>query len=123
MSSPVVGEGEKVIFPVARRWTRHKLDVPIRVIVHLEDKSRVISGRGKEISEGGMAVFAGVELRVGDKIEVEFTPPYGGPIRVQGIVRNRNGYSYGVEFFAVNEEQAAEKERLRAALNSATLGG
>jgi hypothetical protein len=48
MSSTVVGEGEKVLFPVARRWTRHKLDVPIRVIVHLENKSRVISGRGKE---------------------------------------------------------------------------
>ncbi len=120
MSSTVVGE--KVIYPVARRWTRHKLDVPIRVIVHLEEKSRVISGRGKEISEGGMAVFAGVELRLGDKIEVEFTPPYGGPIRVQGIIRNRNGYSYGVEFFAMSEEQTAEQERLRAALNSATLG-
>lgn len=121
MSSTVVGE--KVLYRVARRWTRHKLDVPIRVIVHLEDKSRVISGRGKEISEGGMAVFAGVELRLGDKIEVEFTPPYGGPIRVQGIVRNRHGYSYGVEFFAFNEQQTTEQERLRAALNSATLGG
>src|SRR6185437_10746266 len=120
MSSTVVGE--KAIFPVARRWTRHKLDVPVRVIVHLDDKSRVISGRGKEISEGGMAFFAGVELHVGDKIEVEFTPPWG-PIRVQGIVRNRQGYSYGVEFFAVNQEQAAEQDRLRAALNNATLGG
>jgi hypothetical protein len=117
MASTVAGE--KPVFPVARRWTRHKLDVPIRVIVHSEEKSRVISGRGKEISEGGMAVFAGVELRPQDKIEVEFTPPYGMPIRVQGIVRNRSGYSYGVEFFAANEEQAAEKDRLRAALNSA----
>ncbi|HLK34946.1 MAG TPA: PilZ domain-containing protein [Terriglobales bacterium] len=120
MSSAVVGE--KPIYFVARRWTRHKLDVPVRVIVHSEDKSRVISGRGKEISEGGMAVFAGVELHTGDKVEVEFTPPYGMPIRVQALVKNRNGYSYGVEFFAVNEEQAAEKDRLRAALNSATLG-
>jgi hypothetical protein len=121
MSSTVVGE--KPIYPVARRWTRHKLDVPIRVILHSQKQSRVITGRGREISEGGMAVFAGVELRQGDKIEVEFTPPYGGPIRVQGIVRNRQGYSYGVEFLAVNEEQAAEKEHLRAALNSAILGG
>jgi hypothetical protein len=121
MSSTVVGE--KIIYPVGRRWTRHKVDVPIRVIVHSEKKSRVISGRGKEVSEAGMAVFAGVELRLGDKIEVEFTPPYGMPIRVQGVIRNRHGYSYGVEFFAITEEQAAEKDRLRAALNSATLGG
>ena len=116
MSSTAVGE--EPVFPAVRRWTRHQLDVPIRVIVHLEDKSRVISGRGKEISEGGMAVFAGVELRVGDKIEIEFTPPYGMPIRVQGIVRNRHGYCYGVEFFAINDEQMAENDRLRAALNS-----
>jgi len=116
MSSTVVGENR--IPPTARRWTRHKLDVPIRVIVHSEEKSRLISGRGKEISEGGMAVFAGVELHPGDKIEVEFTPPYGLPIRVQGIVRNRNGYSYGVEFFAVDDEQMEARERLHAALNS-----
>ena len=120
MSSTVVGE--QPAFRAARRWVRHKLDVPIRVIVHLEEKSRVITGRGREISEGGMAVFAGVELRPGDQIEVEFTPPYGGPIRVQGIVRNRNGYSYGVEFFAESAEQGAQQERLRAALKSATLG-
>lgn len=116
MSSPVVGE--KPVHPVARRWTRHKLDVPIRVIVHNQEKSRVIAGRGKEISEGGMAVFAGVELRLGEKIEIEFTPPYGMPIRVQGIVKNRNGYCYGVEFFAVDDEQMTEKDRLRTALNS-----
>jgi hypothetical protein len=116
MSSPAAEK--EPVYPAARRWTRHKLDVPIRVIVHLQHKSRVISGRGKEISEGGMAVFAGVELRVGDKIEIEFTPPYGMPIRVQGIVRNRHGYCYGVEFFAVDDAQIAEKERLRAALHS-----
>lgn len=116
MSSPVVGE--KPVHPVARRWTRHKLDVPIRVIVRNQEKSRVIAGRGKEISEGGMAVFAGVELRLGEKIEIEFTPPYGMPIRVQGIVKNRNGYCYGVEFFAVDDEQMTEKDRLRTALNS-----
>ena len=116
MSSPAVGE--KAVHPVARRWTRHKLDVPIRVIVRNQEKSRVIAGRGKEISEGGMAVFAGVELRLGEKIEIEFTPPYGMPIRVQGIVKNRNGYCYGVEFFAVDDEQMTEKDRLRTALNS-----
>jgi len=51
MSSTVVGE--KVIHPVARRWTSHKLDVHIRVIVHLEEKSRVITGRAKKSAKAG----------------------------------------------------------------------
>ena len=67
-----------------RRWPRHHLDVPIRVIVHSDSKTSVIQGRGNELSEGGMALTAGVELRPGDQTEIEFTPPYSGlPIRIR----------------------------------------
>lgn len=61
-----------------RRWPRHHLDVPIRVIVHRESKTSVFPGRGNELSEGGMALTAGVELRPGDETEIEFIPPYSG---------------------------------------------
>jgi hypothetical protein len=63
-----------------RRWRRHHLDVPIRVIVHGAEKTSVFVGRGNELSEGGLALTAGVELKTGDAAEIEFTPPYsGGP--------------------------------------------
>jgi hypothetical protein len=101
----------------ARRWRRHPLDVPIRVIVHSESKTSVFQGRGNELSEGGMAVTAGVELRPGDETEIEFTPPYSGlPIRIRGVVRNRAGYRYGMEFLAENDREFEAVDRLRTML-------
>jgi hypothetical protein len=107
---------ETAVFLPARRWTRHKVNVPIRAIVQKQSKAMVISGRGKEISDGGMAIFAGVELSLGEKIAVEFTPAYGLPIRVHGLVRTRNAYSYGIEFLAHNSEEEAEVTHLREIL-------
>ena len=52
-------------YAVARRWHRYMLDVPLRVIVHRRGKSSIFIGRGNEVSEGGMAVTAGVELKPG----------------------------------------------------------
>jgi hypothetical protein len=102
---------------VRRRWPRLPLDVPIRVIVHKPSKTRVIVGRGNELSEGGMALTAGVELRLGDETEIEFTPPYSGaPIRIRGVVRNRSGYRYGMEFVAADEQELQEVQRLRTML-------
>lgn len=107
----------------ARRWPRHRIDVPIRVIVHGAGKTRVIVGRGNELSEGGMALTAGVELNPGDEAEVEFTPPYSGqPIRIRGAVRNRKGYRYGVEFLAESDREAQQVDQLRTMLSVLSAG-
>jgi|SRR5579883_1528343 hypothetical protein len=100
-----------------RRWVRHKIDVPIRVIVNRSLKTSVVPGRGNELSEGGMALTAGVELNPGDEAAIEFTPPYSGmPIRIRGVVRNRKGYRYGVEFLMVSNEEIEQANRLRMVL-------
>src|SRR5246127_5236026 len=97
-----------------RRWRRHHLDVPIRVIVHRAEKTSVFVGRGNELSEGGLALTAGVELKIGDAAEIEFTPPYsGGPIRIRGVVRNRAGYRYGMEFMADGEGGKGQGDRVK----------
>ncbi|MBZ5598100.1 MAG: PilZ domain-containing protein [Acidobacteriia bacterium] len=102
-----------------RRWRRYKLDVPVRVIVHTPDKTKLYDGRGNELSEGGMAVTAGAELKPGGEIAVEFTPAYsGGPIRVRGTVRNRTGYRYGVEFLVETAEESEQVERLKQMLQT-----
>ena len=101
-----------------RRWLRHKIDVPIRVILSRSLKTRVVPGRGNELSEGGMALTAGVELKPGDEAAVEFTPPYTGmPIRIRGVIRNRQGYRYGMEFVTGNDEEKEQADRLRAVLS------
>ena len=106
-----------------RRWVRHKIDVPIRVIVSRSLKTRVVQGRGNELSEGGMALTAGVELEPGDEAAVEFTPPYTGlPIRIRGVIRNRQGYRYGVEFVTASDEEKEQADRLRTMLIVLSVG-
>jgi hypothetical protein len=69
-------------------------------------KTTIVSGRAFSLSDGGMGMFAGAELSLGDEMAVEFTPPYSSPpIRVQGKIRNRAGYNYGVEFLSESDSQ------------------
>ena len=103
-----------------RRWQRYKLDLPLRIIVHRE-KTTIVNGRGSDISEGGLLIFAGVELKDGDEIFVEFTPPYSGePIRVRSMLRNRSGYKYGVEFLWLNAEEHEQTAKFRSLLRLAS---
>ena len=82
-------------------------------------KATIIDGRGTSLSEGGMAMFAGAELKPGDQVAVEFTPPYSAPpIRVEAKVCNREGYNYGVEFLTDNSTQKQDAAQLRRHLSS-----
>ena len=92
-----------------RRWRRFQFDVPIRLVVQGNHRTEVV-GRGCDLSEGGIAVHAPIDMNVGDPVEVEFTPAYSGmPVRVRAIVRNRCRYIYGLEFQA---KDAVEQERI-----------
>ncbi len=102
-----------------RRWPRQRLDVPLRVVIRTADKTVIRDGRACEVSEGGMSFAAGVELKTGDKVEIEFTPAYSGlPIRVCAVARNGNGYKYGAEFVASNNHQRREIASLRENLQT-----
>jgi len=102
-----------------RRWPRYRINVPVRVVVQRPDKTVIVSGRGMELNEGGMALFAGVELKAGQRVEIEFTPPYSGqPLRVRGVIRNRNGYNYGSEFLLLNREDKIQSEQIRHVLQA-----
>jgi hypothetical protein len=106
--------------PYTRRWLRYKLNVPLRVIVSRPEKTVVADGRGLEMSEGGMCVLAGTELAIGSAVDIEFTSPYSSrPTRVRGEVCNRQGYCYGVEFMAGND-QGQQVQRLREIFCSAS---
>ncbi len=105
--------------PGTRRWPRYKLNVPIRAVVQRDSRVLIVDGRGNELNEGGMAVFAGLELKIGDDVDIEFTPPYQGmPIRVRSIVRNRRGYYYGVEFRRATAEDVEKVSLIRLTLQA-----
>jgi hypothetical protein len=102
-----------------RRWRRYNVNVPIRVIIQCAMKSTIVQGRGSALSEGGMAIFAGAELKPGEHIAVEFTPPYSAPpVRVEARVCNRRGYDYGIEFLDREPEQREEVAMFRNHLAS-----
>jgi PilZ domain len=101
-----------------RRWPRYRINVPVRLVVQRPDKTVIVSGRGMELNEGGMALFAGVELKAGQRVEIEFTPPYGQPLRVRSTVRNRNGYNYGTEFLLLNRDDKQQAEQIRLVLQA-----
>jgi hypothetical protein len=106
-------------YATQRRWPRYKMDVPVRVIKQGLTKVSIVQGRGSELNNGGMAIFAGTELSIGDQVLVEFTPPYSGqPIRVRCFVRNRAGYRYGVEFITESDDDYENVNRIETILRS-----
>jgi hypothetical protein len=79
-----------------RRWDRVPVDLNVRVVTSKGFSTTVVPGRGTEISEGGMLLYAGILLNPGDLLEIEFDTPV--PSRMPAIVRSRNGYCFGLEF-------------------------
>jgi len=79
-----------------RRWSRLPVDLPVRVLPSKGLSDTVVSGRGTELSEGGMVLYAGILLNIGDLLELEFDAPERS--RVTAIVRSRNGFCFGLEF-------------------------
>jgi putative methionine-R-sulfoxide reductase with GAF domain len=79
-----------------RRWQRHLVDLPVRILPRNGISQTALPGRLSEISEGGMSLYVGIHLEPGDLMEVEFETPYRA--RVSGIVRSRVGYCFGLEF-------------------------
>jgi PilZ domain len=63
----------------------------------------VVPGLVSTLSRTGMELYAGVNLQPGELMEVEFRTT-GRTIRVAGIVCNRSGFCFGLEFCALRIE-------------------
>jgi PilZ domain len=79
-----------------RRWPRVPVDMPVRVLTSKGFSTTVVEGRGTELSEGGMVLYAGILLNPGDLLEIEFDTPIHS--RMTAIVRTRTGFCFGLEF-------------------------
>jgi PilZ domain len=79
-----------------RRWPRFHVHLPVLIAAETADSQIGIPGMVSAISRSGMEVYGGVPLRPGDLMEVEFRT--AGTVRIAGIVRNRSGYCFGMEF-------------------------
>src|SRR5579864_6671863 len=103
-----------------RRWPRHQVDLPVRIIALNDIRTTPIPARGSAISRAGMALRALVTLNPGDLMLLQF--PTSVPSQVKAVVRNRTGESLGLEFLT---QLPAESEAMvrSAFLPSSTPGG
>jgi len=92
--------------PNTRRWLRHPVKLPVRIITADDASEITVPGLTTEISQGGMALYGGVPLQPGDLMEVEFQT--SNRFRVAASVRDRNGYCFGLEFLGLLPSDSAE---------------
>lgn len=96
-----------------RRWPRHQVDLPVRIVTLNGILTTPVPSRGSEISRAGMALRAPVGLKPGDLLQLQF--PTSTPLRVTAVVRNRTGDCLGLEFLTQlpPDDRAMDRSTLR----------
>jgi PilZ domain len=92
-----------------RRWPRHQVKLPVRIIRASDISEITVPGLTTEISQGGMALYGGVPLQPGDLMEIEFQT--SNRLRVAASVRDRTGYCFGLEFLGLLPSDSAKDTR------------
>lgn len=85
-------------FVEARRQPRFKIEVDITI------KSRtsgLLTGHTVDLSESGISAMLKIEVPLGEVVELHFTLPFG-PVTIYAMVRQRNAFRYGFQFFESN---------------------
>ena len=100
-----------------RRWQRHPVQLPVRIITASDVSEIAVPGLTTEISRGGMALYGGVPLQPGDLMQVEFET--FDRVRVAASIRDRNGYCFGLEFLGLLPSDTPEVSEARFAERTA----
>lgn len=92
-----------------RRWPRYKIDVRLKVTVAEESPA---FGRANNLSYGGMGAYIPCSIPVGARILLEVNFPHEPEeIKMKAVVRNAEGFRYGLEFvdIPINVRSVIEK--------------
>ena len=96
-------------YDTVRRYPRLTTNISVRVF----HGAKYTAGRGHDIGAGGMAIYVPLELAVGTSVNLSFQLPYSRILLgVRGIIRNSNGFRYGVEFVDLTSAEAEEIKRI-----------
>jgi len=87
---------------VARRWTRYKIDVRLKVSFADAGKQASAFGRANSLSRGGLGAYIPCSIPVGTTVGLELTFPYSPTeARLEAVIRSCEGFRYGLEFTRV----------------------
>lgn len=90
--------------PAARRWTRHRIDVRLKVYYQEAGKANSAFGRANSLSHGGIGAYIPCTIAVGATVSLELTFPYSSmEAKLEAIVRSSEGFRYGLEFTRVSD--------------------
>ena len=93
------------IDPAGRRWSRHKIDVRLKVSFPNEGKNNSAFGRANSLSRGGIGAYIPCTIPVGTTVSLELTFPYSAKeARLEAVIRTCDGFRYGLEFIEVPAE-------------------
>jgi len=95
-----------------RRWERHDVTLTVSVSALLNGEPVSFSGQASDLSRGGLRLFLTRTVELGTCLQLEFKLPYYSmPLAVKGVVRNRSGFSHGIEFICATPYQQEMIER------------
>jgi len=95
-----------------RRWPRYHVRLPVFIAARTGTANITVPGLVSEVSRCGVELYGGVDLHPGDVMEVEFQT--AGRMRIAGVVRNRSGFCFGLEFHDMLAEQEPEPDVLES---------
>ncbi|MGC2696592.1 MAG: PilZ domain-containing protein [Candidatus Angelobacter sp.] len=91
-----------------RRWTRHKIDVRLKVSFAEDGKKEAAIGRANSLSQGGIGAYIPCSIPVGTRVNLELTFPYSpSEAKLDAVIRSCEGFRYGLEFTRVPDEVQA----------------
>lgn len=93
-------------YSAMRRWTRYAVSLSLRVQVATGSGQEYMLAHGRDVSQGGMAIYVPVELEIGQRVLLELVfHSLQRPVALSATVKNRTGFKYGVEFHNATTEQ------------------
>jgi c-di-GMP-binding flagellar brake protein YcgR len=105
--------------PPTLNYVRRYLRISTNISVRVFHGAKHTAGRGHDIGAGGMAIYVPSELPVGSSVNIAFQLPCSRMVLgVRAIIRNSNGFRYGVEFVDLTSAEAEEIKRIAKELTA-----
>jgi hypothetical protein len=84
-------------WPKNRQTPRRSLEVPLSATVG----SETFRGWTTDVGAGGLGLTVAAAITASSEMLAEFSIDAGAPIKVQGVIRYRKGFKYGLEFLMI----------------------
>jgi hypothetical protein len=101
------------------RATRYNVKLSTVIVKYHASGNSGRIAEGRNISKNGMAIILPHDIQVGSRVHLTL-PVLGEPMHFEGVIRNRDHFTYGVAFVDTAEEQRTRLANYCSAMALAT---